>query len=113
MNRGEIWWASLPDAAGSMPSYSRPVLVIQADPFNRSRIQTVIVATLTSNLRLANAPGNVFVSTAESGLPRDSVINVSQVITLDKEFLVENVSPLPAKIMRKVDEGLRLVLALN
>ena len=112
MNRGEIWWASLPDAAGSMPGYRRPVLVIQADAFNRSRIQTVIVATLTSDIRLANAPGNVLVSPSESGLPRDSVINVSQVITVDKEFLVESVSSLPAKTMRKVNEGLRLVLSL-
>lgn len=112
MQRNEIWWASLPDAAGSSPGFRRPVLVVQADAFNLSHIQTVIVLAITSNLRLANAPGNVLVSASQSSLPRDSVINVAQVITLDKSFLTDYVSTLSAKTMNQIEEGLRLALAL-
>lgn len=112
MRRGEIWWASLPDPQGSGPGFRRPVLVIQNDPFNASRIRTVIVATITSNLRLAEAPGNVLLDMGESGLPRDSVINVSQVLTLDKSFLTERVSALQSEAMARVDNGLKLVLGL-
>ena len=112
MNRNEIWWASLPDAIGSSPAYRRPVLVVQADAFNISNIKTVIVVVITSNLNLANAPGNVFIGTKQSGLPKDSVINVSQIITIDKAFLNEYVSLLSAKTMQQVEEGLRLSLSL-
>ena len=112
MKRGEIWWASLPDAAGATPGYRRPVLIVQSDAFTSSNIQTVIVATLTSNLRLANAPVNMFVRSDQSGLSKDSVVNVSQVITLDKHYLTDFVSVLPAKIVRRVEEGLRLILSL-
>jgi mRNA interferase MazF len=112
MNRGELWWASLPDATGSAPGYRRPVLVVQADAFNISNIQTVIVLAITTNLKLANAPGNVFVTTKQSGLQRDSVINVSQIITLDKRFLIDFVKTLSAKNMQQVEEGMRLVLSL-
>lgn len=112
MNRGELWWASLPDATGSSPAYRRPVVVVQSDAFNISNIHTVVVLAVTSNLKLANAPGNVFVSTKQSGLPRDSVINVSQIITIDKAFLTDQVTTLSAKKMRQVEEGLRLVLSL-
>lgn len=112
MNRGELWWASLPDATGSAPGYRRPVLVVQADAFNISNIQTVIVLAITTNLKLANAPGNVFVTTKQSGLPRDSVINVSQIVTLDKRFLIDFVKTLSAKNMQQVEEGMRLVLSL-
>jgi mRNA interferase MazF len=110
--RGEIWWADLPEPRRSETGYRRPVLVIQADSFNQSRIQTIIVAAITSNLALAEAPGNVLVPLRHSGLPRDSVVNVSQVVTLDREFLTEYVGTLPANVQHLVDEGLRLALHL-
>ncbi len=112
MQRGEIWWADLPQPVASEPGYRRPVLIVQSDEFNRSRIRTVVATILTTNLRLAQAPGNVLVAASDSGLPRDSVINVSQVITIDKSFLTEQAGQVSEVIMLTVDEGLRLVLAL-
>jgi mRNA interferase MazF len=112
MRRGEVWWASLPDPSGSGPGYRRPVLVVQADEFNESRIQTVVVAVITSNLKLAAAPGNVLCRRRDTGLPRDSVVNVSQVLTLGKAFLTSRIKALPASLIRSVDAGLRLVLGL-
>ncbi len=112
MRRGEIWWASLPDPQGSGPGFRRPVLVVQDNPFNESRIRTVVVAAVTSNLRLAEAPGNILLSHDESRLPRDSVINVSQILTVDKAFLAEQVNVLRADVMARVDAGLKLVLGL-
>ena len=113
MKRGEVWWASLPDPAGSGPGYRRPVLVIQSDPFNASRIATVIVAVITSNLALAEAPGNVRVAKADSGLSKPSVVNVSQLVTLDRPLLTGKVGTLPGAVLEKVDRGLRLVLGLS
>lgn len=113
MKRGELWWASLPAPAGSGPGFRRPVVVVQSKPFNESRIATVIVAVVTSNLNLSDAPGNVRLSKSESGLPKASVINVSQIITLDRLLLTSKVKSLPSKVMAQVDEGLRLVLALQ
>jgi len=113
MKRGEVWWASLPDPAGSDPGYRRPVLVIQSDPFNASRIATVIVAVITSNLALAEAPGNVRVAKADSGLSKPSVVNVSQLVTLDRPLLTGKVGTLPGAVLEKVDRGLRLVLGLS
>ncbi|MCU0246270.1 MAG: type II toxin-antitoxin system PemK/MazF family toxin [Bryobacter sp.] len=112
MERGEIWWADLPDPVGSGPGYRRPVLVIQADPFNRSRIPTVVVAVVTSNLRLAQAPGNVLLPAKESGLARDSVVNVSQILTLDRELLPRRAGRLPQRLRGAVESGLRQVLGL-
>lgn len=112
MQRGEIWWADMPRPVASEPGYRRPVLIIQSDDFNRSRIRTVIVAVLTSNLRLAEAPGNVLVRADETGLPQDSVVNVSQIITVDKSFLIEQVSQVCYHVMLLVEDGLRVVLAL-
>ncbi len=112
MKRGEIWWATLPEPVGSGPGYRRPVLVIQSDPFNQSRIATVIAAALTSNTELALAPGNVLVKPRTSGLTKESVINVSQLITLDRKFLTERVKTLDQSVMDQVDDGLRLVLSL-
>jgi mRNA interferase MazF len=112
MQRGEIWWASLPDAEGSMPGYRRPVLIVQADSFNLSKINTVIVLALTSNLRLAEAPGNLLIKASQSQLPRDSVINVSQILTIDKEFLTDMVAAINSRIMKRVEDGMRLVLSL-
>lgn len=112
MTRGEIWWADLPDPRGSELGFRRPVLVIQANSFNRSRIQTVIVTVISSNLRLADAPGNVLVPAHASGLARDSVVNVSQLITLDRSFLTEAVCRISERVMSEVVAGLRLVLEL-
>jgi mRNA interferase MazF len=112
MHRGEIWWANLPDPIGSEPGYRRPVLVVQEDTFNQSRIQTVIVVAITSNVPLAEAPGNVFLPHTVSGLPRDSVANVSQILTLDKGFLTERLGALPNGLQEAVDEGLRMILYL-
>jgi mRNA interferase MazF len=112
MRRGEIWWASLGEPEGSAPGYRRPVLIIQSDEFNRSRISTVIVAVLTSNTMLAQAPGNVLIKARKAGLPKDSVVNVSQVITVDKQCLTEKVITLESPAMAEIDNGLRLVLAV-
>lgn len=113
MRRGEIWWASLPNPVGSGPGYKRPVLVVQANPFNASRIATVVVAVVTSNLALAQAPGNVRISKSESSLPQASVVNVSQLITLDRVVLTSKVKLLSGALMDQVDSGLKLVLALR
>jgi len=110
--RGEIWWASLGDPLGSGPGFRRPVLVVQSNEFNESAIRTVVCAVLTSNLRLAAAPGNIRLSRKASGLPRDSVVNVSQLVTVDKRLLTARVGRLSAEALRSVDSGVRLVLAL-
>lgn len=112
MQRGEIWWATLTQPTGSEPGYNRPVLVVQDDAFNRSRIQTVIVVAITKNVELAKAPGNVLLPRKRTGLPYESVANVSQVITVDKSFLSERVGSLPDELQEQVDAGLRLVLYL-
>jgi len=112
IQRGEIWWADLPEPPRSEPGYWRPVLVIQADSFNGSRIQTVIVAALTGNIALADTPGNVFVPARSAGLARASVVNVSQVLTLDRSFLTEHAGTLPSHLQHAVDEGPRTVLQL-
>jgi len=112
IQRGEVWWADLPEPRRSKPGCRRPVLVVQADPFNRSRIQTVIVAVITSNLDRADAPGNVLLPARSAGLPRDSVVNVSQLLTLDRSFLTEHAGAVPPRLQGGVDAGLRLVLQL-
>ncbi len=112
MRRGEIWWAALPEPAGSGPGFRRPVLIVQADEFNRSLIRTVIAAAITSNTSLAKAPGNVSLSKRSVGLNRESVINVSQIITLDKTFLTKRVGRLSGEKLQEVEDGLRLVFAL-
>jgi mRNA interferase MazF len=112
LGRGEIWWADLPEPRRSEPGFRWPVMIVQANSFNRSRIQTVLVAVVTSNVDLAAAPGNVLLPARVSGLPRDSVVNVSQVFTFDREYLTERVGMLPAKLQNAVDAGLRLILDL-
>jgi mRNA interferase MazF len=112
MKRGEVWWASLPDPVDSGPGFRRPVVVIQSNPFNDSRISTVIVAVVTSNLALAVAPGNVRVSKSESGLSKASVVNVSKILTLDRVLLASRIKALPSKVMEQINEGLKLVLGL-
>ncbi len=112
MQRGSVWWASLPEPVGSMPGYRRPVLIVQANSFNRSNLNTVVVVVLTSNLRLATAPGNVLLSAHNTGLPKDSVANVSQLLTVDKSMLTDYVGQLPSTKLSQVEVGLRLVLSL-
>ena len=112
LQRGEIWWADLPEPRLSEPGYRRPVLVVQANAFNRSQIRTTIVAAITSKLELADAPGNVLLPARSTGLVRDSVVNVSQLLTLDRSFLTEHVGTLPPHQQRWVDEGLRTILEL-
>jgi mRNA interferase MazF len=110
--RGEIRWASLPSPLRSEPGFRRPVLIVQANAFNLSQIRTVIAAVITSNVRLGDAPGNVLLDQQESGLSRQSVVNVSQVVTIDKEYLGERVSSLSVKTMRRVDAGMKLTMGL-
>src|SRR6266540_1757108 len=90
VERGQVWWADLAEPRGSEPGFRRPLLVVQDDAFNRSRLRTVVAVVLTSNLRLVEAPGNVLIPAKASGLPKDSVANVSQIITVDREFLIEH-----------------------
>jgi mRNA interferase MazF len=112
MVRGDLFWADLPDPVGSAPGFRRPVLVVQSDPFNASRIGTVLVAAVTSNMALAQAPGNVRLARRASGLPKDSVVNVSQILTVDRLVLARRIGRLPPTTMEAVDQGLRLALAL-
>ena len=112
IHRGEVWWAELDEPSGSEPAYRRPVLVVQNDAFNHSRISTVIVIVLTSNLRLLDAPGNVLLPARTSGLKKDSVANVSRVVTIDRTVLVTRAGRVDAAIMRNVEQGLRLVLSV-
>ena len=112
MKRGEIWWADLPDPVGSEPGYRRPLVVIQIDEFNRSRINTLVVVVLTTNILLSNAPGNVLLKSDQTGLPKDSVANVSQVLTVDKSFLTEKAGKLRKHELHQIEVGLRLVLGL-
>ncbi len=113
IRRGQIWWADLGSPRGAEPGYRHPVLVLQRDEVNRSTIETVVVAALTSNLRLARAPGNVSLPRRASGLPEDSVVNASQIATIKKSDRDEVVGALPRPVMRTVDEGLRWFLELE
>jgi mRNA interferase MazF len=112
IRRGSICWADLGEAHGSRPAKRRPVLVIQADPFNSSRLNTTLAAVITSNTGLAAMPGNVFVPATSSGLPKDSVVNVTALVTLDKTDLDAETGHLPPTLMNEVDRGLRRVLGL-
>lgn len=110
--RGDVWWAELREPIASEPGYRRPVLIISSDNFNQSRIRTVVAVVLTANLRLEAAPGNLLLTAGETDLPKDSVVNVSQIVTLDKTFLIEKISLLEERVMLRVEDGLRTVLAL-
>jgi mRNA interferase MazF len=112
IGRGDIWWANLPEPVGSSPSYSRPVIVIQSDTFNRSKINTVVIAIITTNTKLAGSLGNVLLTAKQSCLPKDSVVNVSQLFTIDESILRDYVSTISDKKMEQIDSGLRLVLSL-
>ena len=110
ISQGEVWWAEVPEPTGSGPGFRRPVVVVQGDALNHSRIATVVCVPLTSNVRWADAPGNVRLSTRLTGLPKDSVANVSQIVTLDKTLLAERVGKLPRAKLQLVLSGIDVVL---
>ena len=112
MKRGEIWWADLPVPHGSEPGFSRPALIISDNRFNDSALRTVVVAVISSNMRLADHPGNVALPARGTGLDRPSVINVTQVTTLDRSVLRDRIGRVPDRIMTSIDDGLRLALSL-
>lgn len=111
VRRGEIRWADLGEPIGSAPGYRRPVVIVQSDGFNESALSTTVVVSVTSNLRLIDAPGNVLLPRRVSGLAKDSVINVSQVVAVDHAQLAERVGLVPGDLMEQVDAGLRLLLS--
>ncbi len=113
MKRGELWWANLPEPVGSEPGYRRPALIVSDDNFNRSAIRTVVIVPLTSNLNVRRAPGNIFLASQETGLSLDSVLNISQIMTLDKEFLEERIGRLAEDLLGNVERGLKLILSLS
>lgn len=112
IQRGDVYWAALGAPRGSRPAKRRPVLVIQADEYNASRLATVLAAVITSNTALATMPGNVFLPAAATGLPRDSVANVTALVTLNKSDLRDSVGLAPVSFMQDIDRGLRRVLSL-
>lgn len=108
--QGEIWWADLPEPTGSGPGFRRPVVVVQSDALNQSRIASVVCVPLTSNLKWALAPGNVSLSAGVTGLAKDSVANVSQIVSLDKDLLTTRVSKLPSPKLELLFSGIELIL---
>ncbi len=110
IHQGEVWWADMPEPAGSAPGYRRPVAVVQGDSFNRSRIATVVVVPITSNLARGADPGNVLLEAHLTGLDRDSVANVSQIAVLDKATLTERVGLLPEPVLDLILAGVDIVL---
>ena len=108
--QGEVWWADLPDPVGSGPGFRRPVLIVQGEALNRSRLATVICVPLTSNVRWANAPGNVLLPARSTGLPRDSVAHVSQIVALDRSLLTERVGRIARRQIELVLKGIELIL---
>ena len=112
IRRGEVWWALLPAPVGSEPGGRRPVLVVQTDEYNKSELRTVVVVTFTTNLRLAGAPGNVLCPKGYADMPKESVINVSQVATVNRTRLTARIGKLPWPLMQEVETGMRRVLGL-
>jgi mRNA interferase MazF len=112
IQRGSIYWADLGQPVGSRPAKRRPMLIISADSYNRSRLSTVLAVVITSNTDLASMPGNVFLPASVTGLPRASVVNVTGLVTLDRDDLAEYIGAVPASMMQEVDRGLRRILDL-
>ena len=112
INRGDIWWGDLPQPVGSGPGFRRPVLVVQSDRFNHSAINTVVIAIISRNTKLVNSQGNVLLTPRQSGLNRESVVNVSQLFTVDESLLIEYVFSVSEKKMSQIDIGLKKALAL-
>jgi mRNA interferase MazF len=111
IDRGDLWWADLPDPVGSSPRYRRPVVVIQSNYFNHSRLATVMVASCSRNLSFANMPGNFLLNKTQTGLALDSVVKLTQIMTIDRSQLTDWIGRLPQAIIKKIDE--RIVFALN
>jgi mRNA interferase MazF len=112
IERGQIWWADLPEPRGSSPGYEHPIVIIQSDDFNKTNINTVIGAVITSNLVLAEMPGNVLIKKNQSELTKDSVVNVTQIVTIDNTELLEYVGKISERKMEQIERGLRLILSL-
>lgn len=112
IERGEIWWADLGEPRGSSPGFHRPIVIIQSNDFNQTKIKTLIGAVITSNLRLAEMPGNVRLPKNFHSLEKESVVNVTQLFTINKEDLLEYVETLSEQKMEQIDKGLRLVLSI-
>ena len=112
IRRGEVWWAAFGTPTGSEPAYRRPAVVLQSNDFNQSGLRTVVIVAISSNLTLAQAPGNVLCRKGAAGLPKPSVINVSQIATVDKGALLERIGALPHRVQLAVEQGVRLVLEL-
>jgi mRNA interferase MazF len=110
ISQGDIWWADLSEPIGSAPGFRRPVVIVQGDPLNRSRVSTVVCVPLTSNMKWAHAPGNVVLSSEVTGLSKDSVANVSQLITIDRQTLIESAGKLPRSKMQLILSGIDIVL---
>lgn len=110
LSQGEIWWAELGEPSGSGPEYRRPVIVVQGNPLNQSRLATAVCVPMTSNLVWAHAPGNVLITAKESGLPKDSVANPSQIVSLDRAALAEPVGKLSARTLKLVITGIDIIL---
>jgi mRNA interferase MazF len=110
ISQGEVWWAELPDPVGSGPGFRRPVVIVQGNPLNRSRIATAVCVPLTSNTTWAAAPGSVLLPADVTGLPKDSVANASQIVALDRDLLVERTGRLPPKKLAQVMSGIDVVL---
>lgn len=113
VSQGDVWWADLPDPSGSGPGFRRPVVVVQSNPYNRSRLATTIVVPLTSNLRWAEAPGNLLLRSRTTGLPKDSVANVSQVLTVDRALLSERAGRLSRRQIDTLLSGMALALGMS
>jgi mRNA interferase MazF len=112
VERGEIWWADLPEPKGSMPGYKHPIVIVQSDGFNKSKLATVTGVVVTTNRRLADIPGNVELSPRHSGLPKASIVNMTQIVTANRSDLVEFIGRLPKSKMEQIEKGLRTVLSL-
>ena len=110
ISQGEVWWADIPGPTGSGPGFRRPVVIVQGDALNRSRLATVVCVPLTSNLRWADAPGNVLLPAKATALPKDSVANVSQIVALDKTLLTERVGKIAAAKVTLLHAGIDVVL---
>ena len=110
ISQGDVWWADIPDPSGFGPGFRRPIVVVQGDALNRSQIATVVCVPLTSNMKWAGAPGNVALSPRTSGLPKESVANVSQIVTLDKSLLDDHVGKIPQAKLNLILSGINVVL---
>jgi mRNA interferase MazF len=106
ISQGDIWWAALPEPVGSGPGFDRPVVILQGDTFNRSKIATVVVVPLTSNTRLAAMPGNILLASSNTGLPKDSVANVTQIITIDRSLLTDRIGSISRRHLELLWKGI-------